>query len=628
MKLEFPENSCGENEGLGDAGVETYKDTPFASLARECGQNSNDAAIGRPVKLRFRLFEIDNAELPDIASLRKSIDACLKKAHDLKIEKEIEFFQRAENTLSSDKIRVMEVADFNTKGLRGPCEEGTPFHSLVKSTGVSVDKGDDSGGSYGIGKHAAFASSDLQTVFYSTRYMEGAKEQFLALGKCILTSHIDSEGRKRRAKGYFGETEFQPVTDESKVPHWLRRKGIGTSVYVVGFADNKDWSKRLIASVLRNFFIGIHDNEIEFEVVSDVSDTRVDRTTVQQLFNDPSIEEAARDSSILEDFLFARHLCRSLTSDHSKETVCSIPSLGDVSIRVLVEEDLPKRVCIARNGMFIADNLEHFNDKLQRFTSMSDFVALVQPLDVEGRSLLKKLENPRHDSFSSARIPNDLDRNAAKKAIQELVKVVRNTIRLETYSPPDDQVELDELSELFSDFIDDDRLPEPSNEEDIETIKIETTTTKKPPKKQVLELTDLESGEDGGGGSGGGGEGTGSGSGNNDGHGDGGTGTRKQVAAIGLHNVRSVGSVSDSSRRTIWFTSEVDAEATMIVLASGIEGAERIPVLKTSLGTLNSKGQLEIKVEKDKRKKLELDFAAPYLGPIELTAYTLSGESK
>ena len=44
--FQFPPNLADENEGLGDAGIETFRDAPYASVGRENGQNSNDAPDG------------------------------------------------------------------------------------------------------------------------------------------------------------------------------------------------------------------------------------------------------------------------------------------------------------------------------------------------------------------------------------------------------------------------------------------------------------------------------------------------------------------------------------------------------------------------------------------------------
>ena len=51
----FPANDDGQENGLNDPGIETFKDHPLSSLAREVLQNSSDAADGsnKPVQVHF-----------------------------------------------------------------------------------------------------------------------------------------------------------------------------------------------------------------------------------------------------------------------------------------------------------------------------------------------------------------------------------------------------------------------------------------------------------------------------------------------------------------------------------------------------------------------------------------------
>ena len=93
MDLIFLKNYADEDEGLGDAGIETFRDTPYVSTARECGQNSKDAGERQPIYLKFDLFEINASELPSRDKLIESIAACLDKAVTNDDEKESDFFQ-------------------------------------------------------------------------------------------------------------------------------------------------------------------------------------------------------------------------------------------------------------------------------------------------------------------------------------------------------------------------------------------------------------------------------------------------------------------------------------------------------------------------------------------------------
>ena len=205
VRLEFLENQAGEVEGLGHAGIETFRDTPFVSCSREAGQNTLDAADGRPVRMVLREHQVPANEIPGIEKLRDTIAVCLKTARATGSDKDRDFFENANDVLSNLFIPVLEIADYNTTGLEGPPNDATSkFHALVKSSGKSNKSTETSGGSFGIGKNATFAVSDLRTVFYSTVYdtSEGRRHAFQ--GKVQLVSHQDSESIQRTAKGYLG----------------------------------------------------------------------------------------------------------------------------------------------------------------------------------------------------------------------------------------------------------------------------------------------------------------------------------------------------------------------------------------------------------------------------------------
>jgi hypothetical protein len=218
ISLQFLNNEANEDEGLGDAGIETYRDEPYAGTAREIGQNSRDAWTAPPVRVSFDVIDVTFDQIPDLDKLRTTVHACLKKAQEASDEKEIAFFEQAKHVLETGPLKVLKISDSNTTGLTGPDVSGTAFHSLVKSSGVSKKASNTSGGSFGIGKNAAFAISYLQTVFYSTRYAAGGDLRFLAQGKSVLVSHTDATGAPKGAVGYWGLPGYRPVSDVSNVP--------------------------------------------------------------------------------------------------------------------------------------------------------------------------------------------------------------------------------------------------------------------------------------------------------------------------------------------------------------------------------------------------------------------------
>ncbi|HNT37020.1 MAG TPA: hypothetical protein PKH07_18665, partial [bacterium] len=225
--LEFLPNVGGEAEGLSDAGIETFRDRPFAAVARETGQNSRDAIDdhSRPVRMAFDIVSIPSSEFCSVDEYRTAARLCLEKARASGNEKEIGFFTQAVAALSSPRIQILRISDHNTRGVRGPCVEGQPFHTLAKADGVSTKEDRNSGGSFGIGKNAAFALSDIQTAFFSTLYRdEGGTNRFLCMGKSLFISHTDGSGTQRRRKGYWGlRQEYMPIEDPSDAPEWARR---------------------------------------------------------------------------------------------------------------------------------------------------------------------------------------------------------------------------------------------------------------------------------------------------------------------------------------------------------------------------------------------------------------------
>jgi len=612
-RFEFIRNEAGEGQGLGDAGIETYRDSPYASVGREHGQNSHDARAEYPVRLTFDVLSIPVTELPGHADLLDTVRACLGEARD---EKSKDFFTNALAILEKPEVPVLRIADFNTKGLIGPSIPGKPFHSLVKGAGISEAKSDTSGGSFGIGKNAAFAVSELQTVFYSTLYQEGDTERFLAQGKALLVSHTDASGKARRGSGYWGLPDYQPVTDPLQVPDWLRRSEIGTSVFVIGFRHTDDWAERIAASLVQNFFCAVIEEKLQF--VLDTGSLQINKETIQELFIREDIRTAAQKDAHLEDLEFAHALlrCRQAPSEVSEPEVLG---LGKVRISTLLEDGLPKRLMLVRNGMCITESLKHFKHPFVRFPMYREFVALIEPLDAMGNALIKKLENPRHDEVSAERIPNEAKRVEAAKVMEGLGKLIRETLKKAALPEPAEREALNELAEFFADRKRNDQPPQPGGEQNPEKLKYDVT-----PGRRRVQPPDARRGPGDAGGAGGGKNqargGSKAGRGAGDGSAKGGSGDTGGGQEVTLDDVRNViVGPSGSSRRRLNFTPAVTTAAVISVYASGFDRRAALSITSASDGTLSG-GVLVLNLEQGKRVSLEIGLDTPYQGPVELSA--------
>ena len=84
----FPLNQGGEEDGLNNSGIETFKGVPYDALAREIIQNSLDAKIPdseKPVHVHFDLHNIDQGLLPGKEELEEIFTACREFKPDLEV---------------------------------------------------------------------------------------------------------------------------------------------------------------------------------------------------------------------------------------------------------------------------------------------------------------------------------------------------------------------------------------------------------------------------------------------------------------------------------------------------------------------------------------------------------------
>ena len=616
--LEFPGNEADEGEGLSESGIETYRNAPYVSTARECGQNSADVrASSEPVRVSFDLIEISLDDLPSAKQYRMAVELCLKKAKRNGKEKETTFFSRAKTILAAETIRVLRISDFGTTGAKGPATEGKPWHSLVKSNAVS-DKADaTAGGSFGIGKSAVFTISQLQTVFYSTIYMEAGKKKFLAQGKTRFTSHENQNGLKKKATGYWGQVSgFRPVDDKNMVPEWLRRDKPGTSVYAVACSEIPDWKERMSYSLVSNFFCAIDRKDLEFTLNS--SATVIDDTSIDELLKDSAVEKAAENLNDTETLELTRSFYACLKSRDSIDRELRIPSIGGFSLKILVMDGLQKRIAFIRNGMYITDNLNFFGQHFQRFPMYRDFVAIVEPTTEKAIRILRELEDPEHKNFSPARIADEKRRAAIDKGMKELGKQIREAIKAEAVAEHESQTSIDELSEFFA--MDDEQkpLPDANSEDNIESMKYEA---KKPTRKKPGISTHSKGDTGGAGGSGGKTSGQGTGSGSGSGSGEGGTGDRGQARQIPLDDTRNlIVPGSNNTKRKLFLTPLESGDIRILVRAFGLSESVDLRVTGTTKGGTDRGAVILTAVNSGKRMNFEVQLEVPYAGPIEITA--------
>ncbi len=299
--FEFPVDASGQWDGFNDPGIEHFTGNRLQHLGREVPQNTMDAKTASPARISIALVRVPSKSLPDHAGLAAAIARCRDAAAKDQSDKALKFFDEAVRLLAAKDLAVLQIRDANTTGLCGPCENGTPFFAMLKATGQSQKPGT-STGSYGIGKFAPFAVSELRTVFVSTVWEDASDAlHHYVQGKSVLMSHFDDAGLTRRGTGFWGRKKgCLPLTELSAaVPEWLRMTNAdgdlagqrGTMLSIVGFAAAKGWQHVLAANVIVNFFGAIWRGDLEIEIKGG---PKITAATLDDLLKNASVRAARR----------------------------------------------------------------------------------------------------------------------------------------------------------------------------------------------------------------------------------------------------------------------------------------------------------------------------------------------
>lgn len=185
----------------------------------------------------------------------------------------------------SNQIPVLRISDFNTTGLTGSDKEyNTPWQNLVKASGVS-DKDGASGGSFGIGKSAPFACSDLRTVFYSTLDINGLKA-FQGVARLVSFKKKGLFGQDTdnitTGTGYYGDTKKNSaIKDCISLDKSFSRGESGTDVFVLGFSYNPGWKDDIVRTVLEDFLISVYNRDL----VAKVDDITISADSLHELMD-------------------------------------------------------------------------------------------------------------------------------------------------------------------------------------------------------------------------------------------------------------------------------------------------------------------------------------------------------
>jgi hypothetical protein len=434
----FPAVAGGQVNSINNAGIETFRGDELNSAGREVPQNSVDAQHDetKPVIVDFRSFQLQTTDFPNHQEFMEVFDYCEAtwKGHNKKCEK---FIEQAKDILSQPTISFLRISDFNTKGLEGAnsMELGTPWSSLIREAGSS-NKGDSSGGSFGIGKSAPAANSKLRTLFYDSIDIHGISSH---IGVANIMS-FEKDTKITTGVGYFtGDKNSRAISGLLGLdPNFVRREP-GTDIYISAFNTSEPWEERLLHSILMNFFITIHQQKL----VVRIEDLEINHENLGELIM------ALEDT---EDFCALKAYYQLLVSkdtvvvqspERKYKTIGTFKA-GEATLFLTTGEELNRRVLMTRKtGMRLFER--------GRISGSISFTGILMITGKKMNQVFKELENPAHTKWEPNRY--EADPKAAEKAMKDLFKFIRDTVHEKFQTEATDTMDAIGLSDFLPDEV-------------------------------------------------------------------------------------------------------------------------------------------------------------------------------
>ena len=404
----FPYGVDIEKQSVNNARIEIFKDNIIESLAREICQNSLDATKNNgEVVVEFEEKVVMTDEIIDKEYF---LEIAIPKARETWVNDKNaeEFLKRYEEMLRNDQITILRISDYNTTGLK---EEN--WESLIESAGLSIKNDEGSAGSFGIGKAAPFASSDLRMVFYNTM-LDNGDEKSIGVTQFISFENADSKNTTSQGVGYLGENK-KDYFEHQKNFEFDKRKESGTDIYIIGFNQKGNWQEKMISSIVENFMVSIYRKQLVVKVNN-------------QLINDKNIEE------IIYNFKGKKHdLIKNYYSVFNDKDKLILKlderfnkygfNEDDAKLYLSKSEDANRSVLMTRKAGMKIEDKKNISGSIQ-FNGI--FIADGRKIN----SMLKDMENPNHDKWVYTRY--EKNPKLAKELLSDLYRFIKDSV-IENY---------------------------------------------------------------------------------------------------------------------------------------------------------------------------------------------------
>jgi transcriptional regulator with XRE-family HTH domain len=206
---------------LGDPAGHVFELRP-KTLVRETGQNTLDELLENEptVEIEYTIIELEGKEAQRFldtmgfdSDLRGHLEACAEE----KDRKHAAVIASGLKRLDRDgRLRLIRIADYGANGLTGPEFDEGRFTAVCRNT-LDSFKGDNAGGSYGLGKATMWTSSWMGVVFTNSTLSvpEGEIRDNRFFARAELPWHKDGADKEWNGPGWLGEWDDERTCTRS-----------------------------------------------------------------------------------------------------------------------------------------------------------------------------------------------------------------------------------------------------------------------------------------------------------------------------------------------------------------------------------------------------------------------------